>query len=286
MKGLCELDEVVNADPIENLVILDCMNFAFRFKHRSVVDFAAEFVTTIGSFGKSYSARTIILLADKKYSKYRKDIDAGYKGGRKKTHEDQTDEAKEQMKIFFEGYERALELAQSRYPLLRIEYVEADDLAAYIVKEYSHMYNHTWLISSDGDWDLLLAENVSRFSFVTRKEYTLDTFYEQHECDTVEEFLSIKVLQGDTSDSIPGVPGVGIKRAYNLVKTYGSAFDIYDSIPIAGNQKFIQNINNSEDLILKNYALIDLVSHCEDAIIAPDVDNLCVVMKFCEENLS
>jgi len=285
MKGLCELDEVANAAPLENLLLLDCLNFAFRFKHRSVVDFAAEFLTTIGSFAKSYSARTVILLADKKYSKYRKDIDPDYKGGRKKVHEAQTDEAKEQAKIFFEGYERALELAQTRYPLLRIEYVEADDLAAFIVKEHAHLYNHTWLISSDGDWDLLLAENVSRFSFVTRREYAIDNFYDNHSCDTTEEFLSIKVLQGDSSDSIPGVPGVGIKRAYNLVREYGSAFNIYDGMPLAGNQKFIQNINESGDLILKNYALIDLVSHCEDAIIAPDVDNLAIVMDFCEKNL-
>lgn len=286
MKGLCELDEVKNAPPVENLLLVDCLNFAFRFKHRSVVDFAAEFVTTIGSFAKSYSARTIILLADKKYSKYRKDIDPEYKGGRKKIHENQTDEAKEQARVFFEGYERAIELAKSRYPLLRIEYVEADDLAAYIVKEYSHMYNHTWLISSDGDWDLLLAENVSRFSFVTRKEYTIDNFYDHHECDNPEEFLSIKVLQGDISDSIPGVPGVGIKRAYNLIREYGSAVDIHDSIPLAGKQKFIENLNASADLIMKNYELIDLVSHCEDAIVAPDGDNLRLVMDFCEENLS
>ncbi len=283
MKGLCELDEVVNADPVENLLLLDCLNFAFRFKHRSVVDFAAEFLTTISSFAKSYSARTVILLADKKYSKYRKDIDEGYKGGRKKTHENQTDEAKEQAKLFFEGYEKALELAQTRYPLLRIEYVEADDLAAYIVKEHSYKFNHTWLISSDGDWDLLLSDNVSRFSFVTRKEYTMDTFYEYHACDGPEQFLSVKVLQGDTSDSIVGVPSVGAKRAYNLVREYGSALDIYDAIPLPGKQKFIQNINDSDDLIPKNYELIDLLGHCEDAIVAPDWGNLQLVDDFCEE---
>ncbi len=281
MKGICELDEVGYAPEKNNLVLIDALNFAFRFKHRGMTDFAAEYLRTVTSFAKSYGAEHVVLLADKKYSKFRKNLDDGYKGKRKDKYKDQTEEEEAQVKAFFEGYEKALELSQTQYPMLRLEYVEADDLAAYIVKEHSEDYDHTWLISSDSDWDLLLKDNVSRFSFVTRKEYTMDNFYELHGCDNPEEYISVKVLQGDSGDSVVGIEGVGAKRAYNLVREYGSAMDIYSQIPLEGKQKFVQRINESEDLILLNYELMDLLSFCEDAIAFPDKDNLNIIEEFC-----
>ena len=282
MIGIFELDEVANAPELENLLLIDCLNFAFRFKHRGKTDFAAEYLSTIQSFAKSYGAKQVVLLADKKYSKFRKDISPDYKIGRKDKYKDQTEEEKAQVEAFFEGYEKALELAEQQYPLLRFSYVEADDLAAYVVKEAKHKYKHTWLISSDGDWDLLLADDVSRFSFVTRKEYTIDNFFELHGCDDPEQFISLKVLQGDSGDSVAGVEGGGAKRAYNLIREHGSAMDIYDKIPLDGKQKFVQNINNSGDLILMNYELMDLPGFCEDAIASPDNNNLKEMKEFCE----
>jgi len=280
--NLFELDEIVNAPEQNNLLLVDCLNFAFRFKHRGLTDFAAEYLNTIHSFAKSYGARTVVLLADKKYSKFRKHISPDYKGGRKDKYKDQTPEEEAQVKAFFEGYEKALELANKQFPNLRFAYVEADDLAAYLVKKVSHRYEHTWLISSDGDWDELLADNVSRFSFVTRKEYTIDNFYELHGCDDPEQFISLKVLQGDSGDSVAGIEQVGAKRAYNLLREHGSALDIYDKIPLEGKQKFIQNVNESGDLILMNYELMDLPAFCEDAIAFPDSNNLVEIEEFCK----
>lgn len=279
--NIFELGEVANAPELENLMIVDCMNFAFRYKHRGKTDFADEYLSTIVSLAKSYGARGVILLADDRHSSFRRELSESYKGGRKEKYKDQTDEEKAQVAAFFEGYEAALEKAQERFPLLRFKFVEADDTAAFLVKHLADKFTHTWLISSDKDWDLLLADNVSRFSFVTRKEYTLENFYEHHECDTPEEYISIKVLQGDSGDSVAGITGVGAKRAYNLVREHGSALDIYDGIPIAGKQKFIQNINDSGELIPLNYQLMDLVSFCEDAISHPDPLNLEEIMEFC-----
>lgn len=286
MKGIFELDEFQDVnEPAENLVLVDCLNLAFRYKHRGQTDFAADYHRTIASLGKSYGALDIILLADKGSSAYRKDLLPTYKGGRAEKYALQTEEEKAKAKEFFDGYERSLEIAALSFPLLRVSKVEADDLAAYIVKKYKGKYKHIWLISSDADWDLLLDSNVSRFSFVTRKEYTLENFYEHHGCDSPEQYVSIKVLQGDVGDSVPGVPSVGIKRAYNLVREYGTALDIYESIPLPGAQKFIQSINDSADIIINNYNLMDLVAFCEDAISFPDPNNMRTVEEFCKENL-
>jgi 5'-3' exonuclease len=223
-------------------------------------------------------------MADKGSSAFRKSVSPAYKAYRAERYANQTPEEEEKAKKFFEGYEKALELAQLQYPLIRLEKVEADDLAAFIVKERKHLFPHIWLISSDADWDLLLDHNVSRFSFVTRVEYTMENYFEHHGCDTPEEFVSMKVLQGDKGDNVQGVPSIGVKRAYGLIREYGSAMDILSALPLSGKQKFVENLNASGDLILKNYELMDLLSFCEDAISYPDPSNIKKVVQILQEN--
>lgn len=154
----------------------------------------------------------------------------------------------------------------TKYPVLRFDKVEADDIAAYITK-VANDYNITqvWLISSDKDWDLLVTESISRFSYVTRKETTWENWYEHYDCDP-EQYISIKCLMGDSGDNIKGVEGVGPKRAADLIKEYGSAFDIAAAIPISSKYKYIQSLNANKDTILLNYQLMDLLTHCEEAI--------------------
>lgn len=287
MKGIFELDEMQGYDdPCDNLMLVDCLNLAFRYKHKGQFDFAADYLRTIASLAKSYKAGKVILLADKGSSAYRKHTHPGYKGDRAERYANQTEEEKEKAQKFFEGYERALELVQKQYNLLRYEKVEADDLAALIVKDHASKFNHVWLISSDADWDLLLRDNVSRFSFVTRKEYTLENFYDEHGCDNPVDYVSIKVLMGDKGDSVDGVPSIGIKRAYGLVREYGSAVDLLDLLPLPGKQKFIENLNSSVELISRNYELMDLLTYCEDAISYPNRDNLTEIKTFLEEYLN
>jgi 5'-3' exonuclease len=286
MKDLFELDALTNTpvfETPENLMLVDCLNLAFRFKHRGQTEFSAEFLRTISSLAKSYSAKQVVLLADHGHSSYRREVYPEYKAGRADKYKDQTEEEKQKVKEFFDGYERALELCATVYPLVRMKNVEADDLGAYIVKNHSFKFKNVWLISSDADWDLLLKHNVHRFSFVTRVEYTLGNFYETKGCDNPEQYVSIKALQGDSGDSVPGIPLVGVKRAYALTKQYGSAIDLYDSLPLPGNQKVTQNINNSGNLIVTNYELMDLLSYCETAINHPDKSNLETLENICIE---
>ena len=151
------------------------------------------------------------------------------------------------------------------YYAYRFKGVEADDIAAYLVKHYKKDFDHIWLISSDKDWDLLVHDTVSRFSYVTRKEITKDN-WSTHYDYPLHEHISIKVLQGDKGDHIDGVSGVGIKRAESLVKAYGSAYDIYSMLPIDSKYKYIQNLNEFGDRLLTNYELMDLETYCGEAI--------------------
>lgn len=125
------------------------------------------------------------------------------------------------------------------------------------------------MISSDRDWDLLVEPGVSRFSYVTRKEVTHENWADHYEW-TPDEYISIKCLMGDAGDNVFGVPSIGPKRALGLVQEYGSTWDIIASIPLNGKYKYIQELNKCKDQLQLNYQLMDLVTHCAEAV---GVDN-------------
>ncbi len=249
-----------------SVLIVDAMNLAFRWKHQNKLDFEYDYIRTVESLARSYDCEKIIIAADLGHSAMRKADFPEYKQNRKEKFKDQTEKEKEDMEKFFKEYERTLSSLAERFLVLRYKGVEADDLAAYIVKQKEVLgLGEIWLISSDRDWDLLVSDTVSRFSTVTRKETTLAN-WDEFSSLPHEYYVSLKVLTGDKGDNIDGIPGVGPKRAEELLKIYGSAFDVYDAIPIDSKYKYIQAINESGDLILNNYKLMDLLSYCEEAI--------------------
>lgn len=247
-----------------NLMVVDGLNLAFRYKYANKKVFAQDYINTVGSLANSYEACKVIVLGDGG-STYREEIYPEYKANRKEMRESQTEQEAADFQDFLDEFGRAFDELGELYTTFRFRGVEADDIAAYIVKKYPKEFDHIWLISSDKDWDLLIDENVSRFSYVTRKEISLTNWNDHYEYP-LEEHISIKVLQGDKGDNIPGVSGIGIKRAISLVESYGSALDIYEQLPINSKYKYIQNLNEFGENILTNYELMDLRTYCEEAI--------------------
>ncbi len=249
-----------------NLLVVDGFNLAFRYKHANKKNFAMEYLQTVMSFANSYKAAQVVVLSDGG-SNYRENLFPGYKAGRKELRKEQTQEDADKFQEFMDDWIVAYELCGSTYETIRYKGVEADDIAASISlnKDILDKFNHIWLLSTDKDWDLLVTEQVSRFSFRTRKETTLENWGTQYSYSP-EDHISIKVLQGDKSDSIPGVAGIGEKRAATLIREYGTAYDVHSSIPIPDNKVYIQNLNKFKDQILLNYELMDLVEYCDCAI--------------------
>ena len=255
-------------------LVVDALNLAFRWKHQNRTDFRDEYVQTVKSLAHSYHCGTIIITADWGSSSYRKALLPEYKQNRKDKYADQTDAEKQAFKDFFEEYEETLELLSESYKVLRFQGVEADDLAAHLVKEKKQYgLSEVWMVSSDRDWDLLIQEGVNRFSYVTRKEVTIDNWSE-HYGVTPEEYISFKCLTGDKGDNVPGINGIGPKRAEQLIGQYGDAMSIYDNVPIPGHYKYIQELNANADVLLKNYELMDLITYCDDAIGADNVSEI------------
>ena len=245
-----------------NLLIVDGLNIAFRWKHQGVLDFKYDYIRTVESLAKSYNAGQIIVLADGG-SFYRKEIFPEYKANRKEKYADQTEQEAKEFEMFMAEFSNTLTLLKEKYPVFQFKGVEADDIAAYIVKEFD--YDDCWLISSDKDWDLLISDKVSRFSTVTRKETTVHNWDEHYDFE-IPDYITFKCLTGDKGDNVPGIPGIGPKRAVQLMEQYGDVFDIYGACPIDGKYKYIQNLNENAEQLLMNVELMDLLTYCNEAI--------------------
>ena len=248
--------------PTGNLLIVDGLNVAFRWKHQNILDFKYDYIRTIESLAKSYKAGTIIVCADGG-STYRKEIYPEYKANRKERYAEQTEQEAKEFEMFMAEFQDTLTLIKQKYPVFHFRGVEADDIAAYITLNFD--FDDCWLVSSDKDWDLLINDKVSRFSTVTRKETTVHNWDEHYDFE-IEDYITFKCLTGDKGDNVPGVPGVGPKRAVQLMEQYGSVFDIYDACPIDGRYKYIQALNENAEQLLTNVELMDLVTYSEEAI--------------------
>lgn len=245
----------------DTVLIVDALNLAFRWKHSGAKNFKEDYFNTVYSLANSYNCGKIIIAADMGKSWYRLGLEPEYKANRKILQENQTEAEKQAFIDFIKDYNETLQfLEDQKLLVLKYENTEADDIAAYLTKILSQ---NMWLISTDRDWDLLINDKVSRFSYVTRKEVTIDKWpYDV----SIEEYISYKCLVGDKGDNIPGITGVGPVRAKRLIDEYGSVFDIHAHLPIAGSANFIQTLNEGKDLLLLNHELMDLLTYCEDAL--------------------
>lgn len=254
-------------DP-NTVMIVDALNLAFRYMREGSTEFMDKYIQTVESLRRSYKASKVIIACDQGSSSYRKSIYPLYKANRTEKYANQTAEEEAKFEAFFKEFNRVMDVyvEGDDYPMLRFDKCEADDIGAYVTRKATKKGYKVWLMSSDGDWDLMIADNVSRFSYVTRKEITLDNWNEHYEYD-VDDHISIKCLTGDSGDNIFGVPGIGPKKAHALVREFGSTYDIIASMPLASRYKHIANLNDfGAEALLLNYKLMDLVTHCDEAL--------------------
>jgi DNA polymerase-1 len=269
-----DFSDILDAEVTNTTLIVDALNLAFRYKHQGRNDFRYDYQKTVQSLAKSYNCSKVIITADWGSSTYRKEINPEYKQNRKDKFAEQTEEERAAFEEFFEEFEETLEVLAEDYPVLRYKGVEADDIAAHVVKDKDQYgLENIWMVSSDRDWDLMIQEGVGRFSYVTRKEVTLEN-WDEHYNVPPEHYISLKCLTGDKGDNVPGIPGVGPKRAQTLIEEYGTALDLYDALPISGKYKYIQSLNENAEQLLENYELMDLISFCDDAIGSENIKDI------------
>ena len=246
-----------------NLLIIDGNNLAYRWIQRKNYNhFEEDYVRTIESLGNSYKAERIIVCFDFGKSYYRMNLSDDYKSTRKKpTDEEEIQKYQE----FFDCLNAIYD--DMYYDKHKYRGIEADDLITFLVMKLSSSYEHTWIVSSDKDLYQLLDENVSIFNIFARKEVTPESLEESFEI-TPKEYLLSRYIEGDKSDAIIGVTGIGPKRAQTLAKKYHNLPALTESLPIRGKSQYIRNLNDSKSLLQRNEKMINLTKYNKDAIIA------------------
>lgn len=266
-----------SVEDFTNLLIVDLLNTAFRFKARGQHDFKDEMVRMIKSLAKSYQCKDIVVCGDWGSSAYRKNLYPGYKANRKDKYANQTPEEKEAAEKFFIGLDECYQEMDKEFTLLRFKGVEGDDLMAYTIKKFEDSidYDKIWIISTDRDMCQMLSYTTSQFAYTSRKEYTLNNFYDLLGFDTPEEYSIFKAISGDPSDNIPSAAeDCGPKRTYSIVRGMTHVMDLIDILPLPGKQKYIQRLNAGEENIIRNWELTNLREFCEIAINYQDETNL------------
>lgn len=121
------------------------------------------------------------------------------------------------------------------WPLYELDDYEADDIMGTLAVQATKQDIETMLITSD--LDMLQLVNPSVHVYALKKGlsnielFHPDSFKEKYSIGP-GQFLDLKALKGDSSDNIPGVPGIGEKGAIDLLKEYKTLDAIYENIEL------------------------------------------------------
>jgi DNA polymerase-1 len=124
--------------------------------------------------------------------------------------------------------------------------VEADDIIGTLTVQASAKGWRTAVISGDKDLMQLVSEDVTMIDTMKDKTYDVAAVKERFGVgpDKVVEILG---LMGDTSDNIPGVPGVGPKTAQRLIEEYGTLENVLQNAENLRNIKLREKIHTYAD---------------------------------------
>lgn len=120
------------------------------------------------------------------------------------------------------------------WPLYELDDYEADDIMGTLAVQAEKKDVETLLITSDLDVLQLVTHHVKVYAlkrgFSNIEEYHPESFEAKYGLKATQ-FLDLKALKGDSSDNIPGVPGVGEKTAIDLLKQYKDLDGVYKHLP-------------------------------------------------------
>lgn len=148
-----------------------------------------------------------------------------YKAGRKPPPAD-----------FFEQIPILHELLEAfGWPLYELDDYEADDIMGALAMQAAKQDIETLLVTSDLDMLQLVDPHVHVFALkkgLSSIELFSPKSFEAKYGLRVDQFLDLKALKGDSSDNIPGVPGIGEKTAIELLKQYETLDGIYENVDL------------------------------------------------------
>ncbi len=183
------------------------------------------FLTMLDKIKEESEPNAVAIAFDLKAPTFRHKTYDGYKANRK----GMPDELAQQMPVLKDV------LKTLGYTLVECEGFEADDILGTLAAECDKTGSKCVIATGDRDSLQLVSENVTvrlartRMGKAESDLYDVEKIREEYGVSP-QQLIEIKALQGDTSDNIPGVAGIGQKGAGDLIRAFGTIDYIYDNI--------------------------------------------------------
>lgn len=195
----------------------------------------------------------IAVVFDPPYPTFRHEMYKEYKANREATPED-IKLAIPYIKQLIEGF---------NIPVIEVERYEADDVIGTLAKQAEREGFTTYMMTPDKDYGQLVSDNIYMLK-PARGGNDMEVIDKHKICDKYKindpvQVIDILGLMGDSSDNVPGAPGIGEKTAMKLVGQYESIENLYEHIEeIKGKQKEKLEENKEQVLLSKELVTIKL----------------------------
>ncbi len=175
-------------------------------------------------------------------------------------------------------------LAAFKIPVYEIEGYEADDTIGTMAKKAEKQGFTVYMMTPDKDYAQLVSENI--FMYKPRRSGSdvdilgVEEVKQKFSIENPLQVIDILALWGDSSDNIPGAPGIGEKTSKKLIKEFGSVENIIANVDkLKGRQKTSIEENTEQVLLSKDLATIRLdvpvEINAEDLKLqAPDINKI------------
>ncbi len=202
----------------------------------------------------------LAVVLDKSGTSFRNDIYDKYKANRPPAPEDLVPQFP-----LIRDATRAFSL-----PMVEEEHVEADDMIAAYAKAARAQGWHVTIISSDKDLMQLVGPGVDMFDTMKDKRIRTEEVIEKFGVGP-ELVGDVLALMGDTSDNIPGVPGIGPKTATKLIVEFGNLTNVLAAAADMKPSKMRDNLIEHADMARLSKVLVTLKEDCPLPIALEDM---------------
>lgn len=267
----------------KELFLVDGSGFIFRAYHAlppltrpdgTPVGAVMGFCNMLSKLLSTHRDAHIAVIFDAARKNFRNDIYADYKAHRPPAPEDLVPQ-------FPLMREAAVAFG---LPIMEMEGYEADDIIATYAKLAEAEGTKVTIVSSDKDLMQLVRGDIKLMDPMKQIMIGAAEVFEKFGV-TPDKVIDVQALCGDASDNVPGVPGIGIKTAAELINTYGSLENLLDNTAQIKQPKRRETLETNAELARISKKLVTLCDTVPvplpvQQLVAGNQDNLAAFLEF------
>lgn len=171
-------------------------------------------------------------------------------------------------------------------PVLCVPGVEADDVIATLATQNCTQTDATRIITSDKDLMQLVSDCVYLYDGMKSREIRAPQVLEKFGVRP-DQVIDVQSLMGDSSDNVPGVPGIGPKKAAELINQFGTLDNLYSNLDDVKNERIRTLLHDNREMAYISKQLVTLKTDVDlsDLTITPFVFNTPSALEFIRTNV-